>query len=131
MDVDDADRPGRLRVPVGGGDRRRLLEPEHVLEPRVRERVEERQLRRARVAEEIADAGRAEDLHQEGGDVHGRGVGVGGPYLRYAASMAARMSESDLPSACWRITSRVMFRQSRHVAAWLVKVICPSDSALI
>ena len=70
VDVDDADRPRRLRVAVGRGDRRRLLEPEHVLEPGVGEGVEEGQLGRARIAEEVADAGGAEDLHQHGGDVH-------------------------------------------------------------
>ena len=70
VDVDDPEPPGGLGVAVGRGDRRGLLEPQHVLEPRVREGVEERQLRRPRVAEEITDAGRSEDLHQHGRDVH-------------------------------------------------------------
>ncbi len=56
------------------------------------------------------------------------GVGVGGPYLLYVLSMAARISRSVLPSRFITITSRVMSRQISHPAAWLVKVIRPSEN---
>ena len=43
--------------------------------------------------------------------------------------MAARIAASGLPSPFMRITSRVISRHRVQVAAWLVKVTRPSDSA--
>jgi len=53
-------------------------------------------------------------------------VGVAGPDSPYLASIAARISRSGFPSPFIAITSRVMPRQSVHVAPWLVYVIVPS-----
>ena len=44
--------------------------------------------------------------------------------------MAVRMSGRLLPAAFMRITSRVMSRHKVQVAAWLVNVTLPPDSAL-
>jgi hypothetical protein len=51
-----------------------------------------------------------------------------GPYWPYRWSIAARITESDLPSAFIAITSRVMLRQMSHLAPWLVKVMRPPGS---
>ena len=51
------------------------------------------------------------------GASYGRGVDVAGPKRRYFSSMAARIAASGLPSP------------TVQVAAWLVKVTRPSDSA--
>ena len=42
------------------------------------------------------------------------------------ASMNFRTSMSDLPALRIVTTSRVMFKHTVHVAAWLVKVSVPS-----
>ncbi len=70
VDVDDADLARRLGVAVGRRHRGRLLEPQHVLEAGIGQRVEKRQLGGAGIAEEIADPGGSQDLHEHGGDVH-------------------------------------------------------------
>ena len=133
MEVDDAEPSRRLRVSVGGGRRRRLLERDDVRQSGAVERVEERQLGGAGVAEEVADAGGAEDLDQSGGDLHqrcGRGVSIGRPCGTYLASMNVRISPGVFPCSVSRITSRVTSMQSVQVAAWLVYVTLASLSAL-
>ena len=129
-----ADLTRGLSVPVGGGHDRGLLEPDDVVERRTVERIEERQLRRAGVAEEIVDAGGAEDLDQSSGDLHqrgGRGVSIGRPWDTYFASMSRRISAGAFPSAVSRITSRVMSMHNVHVAAWLVYVTSAAVSPLM
>ncbi len=108
VDVDDADPSRRLRVPVGRRHRRGLLEPEHVLEPRVGQRVQEGKLGGARVAEEVADAGRSQDLHQHGGDIHAPSIlpeqqvdQEEGPVVNSAAASASRDRREDT-SRRWR-----------------------------
>ena len=70
VDVGDADRARGLSVAVGRGNDGRLLKPDDVVEVRAVERVQEGQLRGARVAEQMADAGRSERGHQRGGRMH-------------------------------------------------------------
>ena len=70
VDVDDPDLPRGLGVTVRRRHRGRLLERHHVLEPGVGQRVEERQLGGAGVAEEMAHAAPPQDLHQDRGDAH-------------------------------------------------------------
>ena len=123
VQIDDAEPSRGLRVAVRGGGRRRLLERHDVSQARAVERVEERQLGRARIAEEVVDAGGAQDLDEAAGDLHqrgGRGVSIGRPCGTYRASMKLRISPGVFPCSASRITSRVMSMQSVHVAAWLV-----------
>jgi len=61
--VGDAQLPRGLRVAVGRRYGGGFLEPHDVLEAGVRQRVEERELGGAGVAEETADTGRPENLH--------------------------------------------------------------------
>jgi hypothetical protein len=46
--------------------------------------------------------------------------------MAYFSSMAERIALSGFPSLCIAITSRVMFRQTSHLAPWLVNVMAPS-----
>ena len=122
-EVDDAQASRRLRIPIGRRRGRRLLKGDDVREAGAVESVEERQLRRAGVTEEVVHAGGAEDLDEPGGDLHqrgGRGVSIGRPCGTYLASMSVRTWAGVLPSPVSRITSRVMSMQSVQVAAWLV-----------
>jgi hypothetical protein len=134
VEVDHAEPSRRLGIPVGGGARRRLLQRDDIREAGAVERVEEGQLRRAGIAEEVVDVGSAKDLDEPRGDLHqrgGRGVSMGRPCGRYLASMKRRISPGVLPSPVSRITSRVTSVHNVQVAAWLVYVTLVSVSPLM
>jgi hypothetical protein len=96
VDVDDAHLPGRLRVAVGRRHRRGFLQAQDVLERRVGQGVEERQLGGAGIAEEVADTSRLQDFHQHARDIHGA------ENITSAAASASRDRRRRGTSRRWR-----------------------------
>ena len=82
MEIHDAEPARRLRIAVGGGRGRCLLQRDDIREAGSVEGIQKWQLGRAGVAEEVVHPGPAQDFDQARGDLHqrgGRGVSIGRP----------------------------------------------------
>src|ERR1700733_3304820 len=93
MQVDEGGPAGGERPAVGHADRRRLLKAEHIRDVRrVDERVHERHLGRARIAENVSDPLITQDVDENVARASGHRII---PSVRFASYTSPRQRECE------------------------------------
>ena len=92
MQVDEGSPAGGERPAVGHADRGRLLKAEHISDVRrIDERVHERHLGRARIAEDVGDALITQDVDENVARASGHRIIPSVRFAFYTSSWAAKM----------------------------------------